>query len=54
MRKRERKRDKERVRKRERCRIWLLYFNFFKGMTGDLAPFSYLVYIYLVLKVRKL
>jgi hypothetical protein len=41
VRKRERKRGRERVRKRdrvrERCRIFL------KGMTGALAPFSYLV-----------
>ncbi len=31
----------ERERERERCRIWL--FLFLKGMTGALAPFSYLV-----------
>jgi hypothetical protein len=41
---RESKRKGERERKRgggERCRIWL--FLFLKGMTGALAPFSYLV-----------
>ncbi len=32
----------ERERGRERCRIWL--FLFLKGMTGALAPFSYLVF----------
>jgi len=32
-----RKRDRGRERKRGRCRIFL------KGMTGALAPFSYLV-----------
>ncbi len=36
---RERKREKEGGRERERCKIFL------KGMTGALAPFSYLVYI---------
>ncbi len=37
---RERKREKE----GERCRIWPeLLFLFLKGMTGALAPFSYLV-----------
>jgi hypothetical protein len=35
---RERERERKR-RERERCRIWL----FLKGMTGALAPFSYLV-----------
>jgi hypothetical protein len=37
---REREREKERVRKRERE----LLFSFLKGMTGALAPFSYLVF----------
>jgi hypothetical protein len=36
-RERVRKREIERERERKRCRI------FFKGMTGALAPFSYLV-----------
>ncbi len=42
---REKEREKERKRERERCRIcpeFLLLF--LKGMTGALAPFSYLVY----------
>ncbi len=39
---REREIKRERERERERCRIWL--FLFLKGMTGALAPFSYLVY----------
>jgi hypothetical protein len=42
----EEEREGERVRKRERgiekvrerCRIWLLYFYFLKGMTGAFAP----------------
>jgi hypothetical protein len=38
---RERERERERKRERERCRIWL--FLFLKGMTGALAPFTYLV-----------
>ncbi len=38
---RERKRDSE--KEGERDTSWLLYFYFFKGMTGALAPFSYLV-----------
>ncbi len=38
---RERKRDRKRERGRERCRIRC--FIFLKGMTGALAPFSYLV-----------
>ncbi len=43
-RKRGRKREKE--RERERCRICPeLLFLFLKGMTGALAPFSYLVLI---------
>ncbi len=36
-----RERERERGKERERCRIWL--FLFLKGMTGALAPFSYLV-----------
>ncbi len=51
MRKREREKDRERERKRERekererCRICPeLLFLLLKGMTGALAPFSYLVY----------
>jgi hypothetical protein len=40
-REREREREKVREKKRERCRIWL--FLFLIGMTGALAPFSYLV-----------
>ncbi len=46
-RERERKREKERERerKRERCRICPeLLFLFLKGMTGAMAPFSYLVF----------
>jgi hypothetical protein len=39
-RKREIKREREKERKR--CRIWL--FLFLKGLTGALAPFSFLVY----------
>ncbi len=45
---REKKREREtdREKKRERCRICPeLLFLFLKGMTGALAPFSYLVYI---------
>ncbi len=38
VRKREREREKEGERERE------LLFLFFKGMTGALAPFSYLVF----------
>ncbi len=41
-----RERDRERVRKRgrERCKICPdLLFLYIKGMTGALAPFSYLV-----------
>ncbi len=34
-------RKSESEREREICRIWL--FLFLKGMTGALAPFSYLV-----------
>jgi hypothetical protein len=37
----DRERGGERKRERERCIIWL--FCFLKGMTGALAPFSYLV-----------
>ena len=37
-------RQRERERERERCRICLeLLVLFLKGMTGALAPFSYLV-----------
>ncbi len=47
-RERERGREGERVRKRERERdveyANKCYFLFLKGMTGALAPFSYLVY----------
>jgi hypothetical protein len=46
--KRERERGGERERGRERCRIWLLNL---KGMTGALAPFSYLVVKYLFFSV---
>jgi hypothetical protein len=43
-REKERERDRERERERERCRICPeLLFLFLKGMTGDQAPFSYLV-----------
>ncbi len=42
-RERGRERERKRGRERERCRIWL--FLFLKGMTGALAPFSYLVQI---------
>ncbi len=48
---RERDRGRERVRKRGegRCRICPeLLFSFLKGITGALAPFSYLVFIRLV------
>jgi hypothetical protein len=38
---REIEREREREREREISRIWLLNL---KGMTGALAPFSYLVY----------
>jgi hypothetical protein len=41
-REREREKEKEGVRDKERCRIWLVIF-ILKGMTGALAPFSYLV-----------
>jgi hypothetical protein len=45
----ERERDRERERQRQRCRKcpeWL--FLFLKGMTGALAPYSYiLLYTYL-------
>jgi hypothetical protein len=42
---RKREREKDRERERERCRICPeLLFLFLKGMTGALAPFSYLVY----------
>ncbi len=41
---RERERERERGREREKCRICPeLLFLFLKGMTGALAPFSYLV-----------
>jgi hypothetical protein len=41
---REREREGERKRGRERCRICPeLLFSFLKGMTGALAPLSYLV-----------
>jgi hypothetical protein len=41
---RKRKRERERERERERCRMFPeSLFSFLKGMTGDLAPFSYLV-----------
>jgi hypothetical protein len=46
-RERKRQRDKERVRKRERKRERerdVEYGCFILGMTGALAPFSYLVY----------
>ena len=43
VRERKRQRDKEGERERERCRI-CPELLFFKGMTGTLAPFSYLVY----------
>ncbi len=39
---REREREKERERERERD-VQNCYFLFLKGMTGALAPFSYLV-----------
>jgi hypothetical protein len=39
---REREREREGVRDKERCRIWLVVF-ILNGMTGALAPFSYLV-----------
>jgi hypothetical protein len=40
----ERERERERKKERERCRICPeLLFLFSKGMTGALAPFSYLV-----------
>jgi hypothetical protein len=48
-RERKRKREREKEEERERCRIcpeWL--FLFLKGMTGALAPYSYLLlYTYL-------
>ena len=41
---REREKEGERERERERCRICPeLLFLFFKGMTGALAPVTYLV-----------
>ncbi len=41
---REREREREQERERERCRICpRLFFLFFKGMMGTLAPFGYLV-----------
>ncbi len=41
---REREKNREGGREREGCRICpKLLFLFFKGMTGALAPFSYLV-----------
>ncbi len=44
----ERKREREKERERHRCRICPeLLFLFLKGMMGALAPFSYLVNIYL-------
>ncbi len=49
-----------RKREGERCRIWLLnLFHcfltiFLKGMTGALAPFSYLVFYSAGPRVRKL
>jgi hypothetical protein len=43
-REKEGRREREK-RGRERCRIWMLYFLFFTGMTGALAPFGYLVLI---------
>ncbi len=42
----ERKRDINRERERERCPQ--LLFLFFKGMTGTLAPFSFLVFYILI------
>ncbi len=39
----EREKERERVRMRERERCPELLFLFLKGMTGALAPFSYLV-----------
>ncbi len=43
-RKRQREKERERERERERCRICPeLLFLFLIGMTGALAPFSYLV-----------
>jgi hypothetical protein len=42
--KRDRDKERFRERERERCRICPeLSFLFLKGMTGALAPFSYLV-----------
>jgi hypothetical protein len=49
-RERERKIKRERVRKRERKTEYL----FFKGMTGALAPFSYLVLKYALTKDLKI
>ncbi len=43
-REREREKDRERGRERGRERERELLFLFLKGMTGALAPFSYLVY----------
>jgi hypothetical protein len=45
-RERERGRERERVRKRERERCPEFLFLFLKGITGALAPFSYLVHTY--------
>ncbi len=47
-RKRERERERKREREKERENIVAL-FLFLKGMTGALAPFSYLVLSYLLL-----
>jgi hypothetical protein len=48
-RERERERESEKEGERERCRICPdLLFLFFKGMTGALAPFSYLIMLYYV------
>ncbi len=42
--KREKEKEREREREIERCRKFSeLLFLFLKGMTGALAPFSYLV-----------
>ncbi len=41
---RERQRDRETERQRDRDRDVELLFIFLNGMTGALAPFSYLVY----------
>jgi hypothetical protein len=45
---REKGRGREREREREReTKNMVALFLFLKGMTGALAPFSYLVYIYI-------